>query len=44
MSKYSLEIFRYALVICRNKQGKYLCVKENENMGWWIPGGKVLKT
>lgn len=30
-----------SLVICRNKEGKYLGVKENNNKGWWLPGGKV---
>jgi 8-oxo-dGTP pyrophosphatase MutT (NUDIX family) len=29
------------LVICRNKEGKYLAVKESKNRGWWVPGGRV---
>jgi len=34
-------IYCFALVVCRNKYGKWLCVKESRNRGWWIPGGKV---
>lgn len=30
-----------SLVICRNKQGKYLAVKELGDQGWWLPGGLV---
>jgi ADP-ribose pyrophosphatase YjhB (NUDIX family) len=41
MNKYSYEAFRYALVIVRNKEGKFLCIKEKLNKGWWIAGGKV---
>jgi ADP-ribose pyrophosphatase YjhB (NUDIX family) len=41
MNKYVFEAYRYALVICRNSNNKYLVVKETNNRGWWIPGGKV---
>lgn len=41
MDKFLFQSYRYALVICRNNSGKYLIVKENNNKGWWIPGGKV---
>jgi 8-oxo-dGTP pyrophosphatase MutT (NUDIX family) len=30
-----------SLVICRNKDGKYLAVKELGEQGWWLPGGLV---
>ena len=30
-----------SLVICRNKKGQYLTVKESGNRGWWLPGGLV---
>jgi len=30
-----------SLVICRNKYGKWLAVKETDNRGWWVPGGLV---
>lgn len=30
-----------SFVICRNKQGKFLAVKETKKRGWWFPGGKV---
>ena len=30
-----------SLVIARNKQGKFLAVKECCNKGWWLPGGLV---
>ena len=30
-----------SLVICRNKEGKWLTVKETDNRGWWLPGGLV---
>ena len=33
--------FCFALVICKNEEGKYLGVKETRNRGWWIPGGLV---
>ena len=33
--------FCFALVICKNTDGKYLAVKETRNRGWWIPGGLV---
>jgi ADP-ribose pyrophosphatase YjhB (NUDIX family) len=32
----------FALVICQHaKTGKWLCVKETRNRGWWIAGGLV---
>lgn len=31
----------FALVICRHTDGRYLCVKETRNRGWWIAGGLV---
>jgi len=32
----------FSLVICKHlKTGKYLCVKETKNRGWWVPGGLV---
>jgi 8-oxo-dGTP pyrophosphatase MutT (NUDIX family) len=30
-----------SLIVCRNKQGKYLAVNESRNRGWWLPGGRV---
>lgn len=30
-----------SLVIVRNHEGKFLAVKETDDRGWWIPGGKV---
>ena len=41
MDRYLYEASRYSLVVCRNSANRYLCVKENLNKGWWIPGGKV---
>lgn len=41
MNKYTYEAVRYAVVVLRNQQGKFLCVKETEDKGWWLPGGKV---
>jgi len=29
------------LVVCRNKDGKYLVVREGNNKGWGLPGGIV---
>jgi 8-oxo-dGTP pyrophosphatase MutT (NUDIX family) len=37
-------IFRsnnFAVVICRNFDGKWLAVKETRQRGWWIPAGAV---
>ena len=31
----------FALVICRNFDGRWLAVNESRNRGWWIPGGAV---
>jgi ankyrin repeat protein len=31
----------FALVICRHTDGKWLCVKETRNRGWWVAGGLV---
>ena len=33
--------YRHAVVICRNKAGKYLVVEETRERGWWLPGGKA---
>ena len=30
-----------SLVICRNKEGKWLAAKEAGDRGWWLPGGLV---
>lgn len=29
------------LIVCRNKDGKWLAIKETKNRGWWLPGGRV---
>jgi len=39
--KQFYEMLGLSLVICRNKEGKYLVVKEKRNRGWWVAGGKV---
>lgn len=32
----------FVLIICQNtKTGKFLCVKETKNRGWWVPAGLV---
>jgi 8-oxo-dGTP pyrophosphatase MutT (NUDIX family) len=31
----------FSLVICRHSDGKWLCVKETKNRGWWVAGGLV---
>jgi 8-oxo-dGTP pyrophosphatase MutT (NUDIX family) len=41
LSKYLCQYSRYAIILCRNRKGKFLCVKETDNRGWWLPGGKV---
>mmetsp|Transcript_57312 Transcript_57312/g.91240 ORF Transcript_57312/g.91240 Transcript_57312/m.91240 type:complete len:192 (-) Transcript_57312:38-613(-) len=33
--------WNFAVVICRNKEGKYLAVNETRNRGWWVPAGYV---
>ena len=35
------EMLGLSLVVCRNKEGKYLAVKESRNRGWWLAGGRV---
>lgn len=31
----------FAVVVCRNFDGKWLAVKETRNRGWWLPAGLV---
>jgi ADP-ribose pyrophosphatase YjhB (NUDIX family) len=31
----------FALVVCRHIDGRWLCIKESKNRGWWISGGLV---
>lgn len=33
--------WNFAVVICKNKAGKYLAVNETRNRGWWVPAGFV---
>ena len=35
--------YEFALVICRNFDGRWLAVNESKDRGWWIPGGGVDK-
>lgn len=42
LSKETINMVRYSLVVCRNHQKKYLCVQER-NKRWWIVGGAVEK-
>lgn len=35
--------YQFALVICRNFDGRFLAVNESRGRGWWIPGGGVDK-
>lgn len=30
-----------SVVVCRNKEGKFLAVNETRSRGWWLPAGKV---
>jgi len=41
IGRRNFEMIGNCLVICRNKQGKWLSVKECRNNGWWLPGGLV---
>jgi len=41
IEKKIYETHSYSLVICRNFDGKWLCVRECGNQGWWIAGGYV---
>lgn len=42
MQRQPFLIHCFVLVICRNsKTGKYLCVKEILNKGWWVVGGHL---
>ena len=41
IDKQHFQLLGISLIIVRNKEGKYLCVKEKKNRGWWIPGGRV---
>ena len=45
MDKYLYEAYCYSLIICKNRNNKFLTVQENRNdkrdHGWWVPGGKV---
>src|SRR5438552_780009 len=41
MDRQHFSMLGISLVICRNKEGKWLTVKETHNRGWWLPGGLV---
>lgn len=42
MEKNLFYSYNFALVIVRHsKSGKFLCVEESKDRGWWIPGGKL---
>lgn len=41
MPKQPTRFWGFALVVCRNEEGKWLAVKENRGRGWWLPGGFV---
>jgi len=34
-------LFAFALVVCRNAEGKFLLVHERDDRGFWLPGGGV---
>mmetsp|Transcript_12204 Transcript_12204/g.1096 ORF Transcript_12204/g.1096 Transcript_12204/m.1096 type:complete len:88 (+) Transcript_12204:51-314(+) len=38
---YGFTMLGLSLTIVRNSQGKYICINEVRNRGWWIPGGRV---
>eukprot|EP00347_Sterkiella_histriomuscorum_P020309 403338304 len=40
-NRTKFKTYQFALVICRNFDGRYLAVNETQNRGWWIPGGAV---
>eukprot|EP01135_Chromosphaera_perkinsii_P006315 Nk52_evm44s485 gene=Nk52_evmTU44s485 len=33
--------YGFALVVAKNRFGKYLAVEETKDRGWWLPGGFV---
>lgn len=41
MPKQPTRFWGFALVVCRNEEGKWLAVKETRGRGWWLPGGFV---
>lgn len=41
MSRIAFKTHGFAIVVCRNLQGKYLSVKESRGRGWWLPAGHV---
>lgn len=41
MDRTIFKSMNFALVICRNFDGKWLAVNESRNRGWWIPAGAV---
>lgn len=41
MERKPFSIHCFSLVICRHTDGRWLCVKETRNRGWWIPAGLV---
>ena len=41
MTKAPTRLWGFALVVCRNEEGKWLAVNETKKRGWWLPGGFV---
>lgn len=41
MNRTIFKTVSFALVICRNFDGKWLAVNESRGRGWWIPAGAV---
>lgn len=34
-------MYAFALVVCRDAQGRFLLVHETRGRGWWLPAGRV---
>lgn len=40
-SRTGCPTWNYAVVICRNREGKFVAVNDVADRGWWVPGGRV---
>ena len=41
LASSTCEMLGISIVVCRNSIGKFLAVNENNDRGWYLPGGKV---
>ncbi len=41
MERVPFQTHGFSIVVCRQKDGRFLAVKETKGRGWWLPAGHV---